>query len=104
MDNKKLKKVREVILTDIQVHAIEPINPKPLNRQVEKSIKSGKPGRAYTTDFEMKPDGTILVRFPNYDSDGTPIKYLVPKEGLKVYLSSDAVDKLKSLNKNKNVT
>ena len=104
MEQKKVQPgVREVVLTDLQIHAITPVNPQPLNRQVDKAIKANRPGRAYTTDFQVMPDGKIHFSFPTHDPDGTEVKYFVPKDGLKVYLSKDAIDKLKSLEKNKGI-
>lgn len=100
MDNTR---VRTVELTDFTIHGSEAVNPKPLHRQVASSIKSGKPGRAYSPKFWMTPDGILHFIFPAQSPDGAPIRYIIPKEGIKFILSPDLVDKMKLLEKDKSV-
>jgi len=95
------KKVRTIVLTDFTIHGSDVVNPKSINRQVERSFKSGEPsGRAYTSKFWMTKDGVLKFIFSTRDSDGTEIRYLVPREGINVSLAPDLIDKIKLLNNN----
>lgn len=102
MGTESKPKYRAVILTDFQIHAVAPVNPRPIDRQVDRAIRANRPGRAYTTDFQMTPDGKLHFSFPTHDPDGTPIKYFMPKGGINVFFAPDMIDKLNSLAKNSN--
>lgn len=93
-------KICTVVITDFTIHGSKATNPKPLSRQVESSVKSGKPGRAYAPKFWMTKDGLLRFVFPNVMSDSTKIKYVILKKGIKIILAPDLVDKIRLLNNN----
>ena len=99
---------QSIILTDLMLHTNDHSRPKPLGRQVQKSLKSGSPGRAYSPQFKMDKNGRFTFTIPlgeeMVDKNGNPIKILIPKEGIPIMLGPDMIAKLQSLYKNKNAT
>ncbi len=104
--NKVNEKFIDIVLTDMQIHAIKPTNPNTIDRQAIKIVNSGKQGggKAFSGKVAIGPDGEWTVIFPLTNLDGNKIRYFVPKGGINLYLSDDAVDKIESLIKNKDAT
>ena len=75
-----------IYITDIQAHVLQPQNPKTIDREISRSVRSGKPGRSYTTKFKPTSPGRIKINFPMNDE----LKELVDKaekEGKRVFLA-----------------
>lgn len=88
----------DVILTDIQIHRLKPTNPKPMVDTFQKAARTGKPGRAYSSDLIVNSDGTLSMQIQlhgkskrEYES-GKQVRFFLPKGGLPVYLGQDALE------------
>jgi len=104
----------DVLLTDIQMHVVEPRKPLPWYRTILKSFRNKKPGRFFTKDFSMiKKDKTFEARvsFPlpeeirkqmeEAQKSGKKIRLWMPKNGIPVYPGKDVIEFLKARNKNR---
>ncbi len=100
----------DYIVTDIQLHAQMPTNPKPADRAIKKSFLTGKPQRAFRRirkeDFHeesMTVDASILLedelrRIQAYAaSQGKQLRVFIPKAGINVYIAPDGMEKLRAV-------
>ncbi len=96
----------EIILTDIQLHTIRHTNPPSILRQIFRSLKNKmSPGRFYGKILRTE-DGKVRFAVPmskdlqeQFDISrrlGRPIRILMPKDGIPVYLGKDSIEKLKA--------
>jgi hypothetical protein len=96
----------DVLVTDIGLHTNLPRNSPTIDRAVQKSIRSGKPGRAY---FEQKvvaideETRTVTLRFtPPIEliekarREGKEIRFILP-ENTPIYAGKDMVEKIQAL-------
>lgn len=105
----KTEEFYDVILTDIQFHTQKPAKPRSFLHSILRSIRNNKPGRAYSTDIKLNPDGTMHFSIPlesklgqemeRAKRLGKQIRILTPKIGVPVYLGKDAEEKLDALKK-----
>jgi len=104
---KKQNEYYNIFLTDIQIHAIEPRKPIPWYRAILKSFRNRKPGRFYTTHFEMNdknraiklifpPSLKVKQQMKEAKKLGKKIRFILPKNGVPVYLGKDAIEKLEA--------
>lgn len=101
IDQNKNEEYQDVLITHIELHANNAVNPQPISRQVAKSLKNHKPGMAHGgritkvegDRFEMVlpfKDGQIL---PN----GKKIRYVYPAGGVPIFYGKDAVEKIEAM-------
>jgi hypothetical protein len=92
----------DITLTDIQLHVQEPCNPPSLYRATVKSIRNKRAGRVYTTQMSGNP---LKVVFDSPDMEeqiaagqraGKQIRFVIPKEGLRIVAGKDLVEFMKS--------
>ena len=98
----------DIQLTDIQLHILEPRKPQSLLRKVLKSVRNGKPGRAYmhTSNANIDKDGTFSIPLPSETEakitqglrDGKKIRFFVPKDGLPILAGKDLVNFIEARN------
>lgn len=98
----------DIVLTDIQSHAVKPRKPKPLSQVVSKSFRAGKPGRLYFDKFRLELVNDREIKFqlflpPDIQKDvekakreGKIIRILAPKKGIPFCFGKDAVEKMKA--------
>lgn len=89
-------------ITDIKFHTELPRKPHSFMRAASKSIRSGKPGRAYSTDMQLG-DNSFMLNFPFVREEaekarlaGKELRILFPKNGIPVYLGDDLIARLKT--------
>jgi len=106
---KEQNKYYNVLLTDLQLHTTKPQNPTPWYRTIFRSFRNKKPGRFYAEDFSSQNDGTLqmtLINLAKHDPSfqkqmeiaeklGKEIRIIIPNN-LPIFLSKDAIEKLKS--------
>lgn len=96
----------ELILTDMQLHTIKHTNPSSVLRQIFRSIKNKmSPGRFYGK-IQRTEDGKVRFSVPmskdlheQFDIArrlGRPIRILMPKDGIPIYLGKDSIERLKA--------
>lgn len=100
------KEFVDIVFTDLQLHVVRPRKPIPLSRAIEKSIRSGRPGRAYTTNFTMKEGRKFEVEFPtppelekitaDAERSGKTVRYILPGGGIPVFAGKDMIENLTS--------
>lgn len=86
------KTARAFLVTDFTFHRRKVTNPASFPRKIAKSAKNGKPGRAYTKDFEVRENGKRVefeAAFPipekdqkllkKFEEKGRKIVFLMPK-------------------------
>jgi len=104
---KKQDKYYDIFLTDVQMHVVEPRKPIPWYRVISRSLINRKPGRFYTTHFEMNDkERTIKLSFPpspktqqqteEAKKKGKTIRFITPKNGIPVCLGKDVIEKLEA--------
>lgn len=98
----------DIVLSDIQLHVQKPRKPESFLRKVMKSIRSGKPGRAYSkiSDFKVNADDTFELpiafspeeqaKFDQAKAEGKQIRIFRPKGGLNIYAGKDVVEYMKA--------
>lgn len=103
------KEVR-ILITDITLHSNPACNPKPFSRGLDKSIRSGKPGRTYVNDiirpnktgdgrtfeFTLPFDKGLKEVFERAKLNGKTVRLFIPKN-LPILLGKDAVEKYAAL-------
>jgi len=92
---------QDITITDIQLHSTKATNPKSLYRKIEKSIRNGKPGRAFSNQIKLNQNGTFNFSIPalkEKEHSKNKIRLLVPKDGIPVFAGKDLIVKIKSLN------
>lgn len=115
MTGKKKTEYQDIAFTDIGIHAVEPTKPAPWHRAINKSLRSGMPGRIYSKDFKMelirKKDGSITARFSTpipddlnekikeIEKTGKKVRFLLPKKGLPIYSGKDMIEKINAVRK-----
>lgn len=115
MATKKQQEYHDIVFSDIQFHAVEPTNPSPWHRAINKSLRSGMPGRIYSKNFKMEftreKDGAITAKFSTpipddlnekvkeIEKTGKKVRFLLPKKGLPIYLGKDMIEKIKAVRK-----
>jgi len=109
-DEAEQNKYLDIFLTDIQLHTNPAVNPKPFDRQIMKSVRSGKPGRVYNKllppSDEDRKNGKFkinLMYLPEIQraqveaqKQGKTLRIRYPKDGLKVYAGADTIEFLKA--------
>lgn len=100
------EKTVDIVFTDIQLHVVKPRKPIPLSRAIEKSVRSGRLGRAFTNNFSIEENGRFSISFPtppelekvtdDAEHRGKTVRFMFPKEGLPVYAGKDMVEYLTS--------
>lgn len=88
---------RAVLLTDIRLEGANPTHTKTFGRQVAKSIKSGKPGRAWgkIDSVERGVDGTITMKMSiPLGSLDPSTRLFIQKNGVPAYLAEDLISKM----------
>lgn len=108
MEVQESDKYYDVILTDVQLHAVEPTNPKPWYRVLDQAFRTKKPGRFYAK-LKRNTDGKISFSLPippNIQQEmkaaqkaGKILRILTPKGGIPTLLSKDGEEKMKALKK-----
>lgn len=98
----------DIVLTDIQLHAVEPSKPKPWYRTIAKSCRNGKPGRLFFKQFNLAvaADNTLTVamllpqpirdKMQEAENAGKTVRFILPKGGIPIVLGRDAVEKLRA--------
>lgn len=99
-------KYYDIILTDIQIHTAMSRKPVSFGRAVSKAIDTDRPGRVHSKDIKAHSDGTMSFSLPlpkevelqikKAREAGMVVRFLVPKEGLPVYLGEDAIKKMQA--------
>lgn len=96
----------DIVLTDIQLHVVDPGKPKPWYRTIAKSFRSGKPGRLFFKQFKLvvAPDNTLRFAMPlpqpirdkvqKAESAGKTVRFFMPKGGIPIMLGRDAIEKM----------
>ena len=97
-------KYQDITITDFKLHAQTPYNPAPVTRQMEKSIRSKRPGRAYTADIKKDGKGVAEISFDftshikqqvkNIQEEGKVLRVWAPKSGVRIDLGDDAIEYL----------
>jgi hypothetical protein len=100
------EKTVDIVFIDIQLHVVKPRKPTPLSRAIQKSIRSGRLGRAFTKDFSIEQNGKFSVSFPtppeleritdDAERRGKKVRYIFPNEGIPVFAGRDLIEKLNS--------
>ncbi len=98
-------KYQNILLTDAQFHSVKPTRPTPWLTAILKSLKSKKPGRFYTKNISVNKDGTFELTFSlppetqkkieEAKKSGKKIRIIIP-DNLPIFLSKDAIEKLKA--------
>jgi len=98
------EKTVDIVFTDIQLHVVKPRKPIPLWRAIEKSIRSGRLGRAFTNNFSIERNGEFSVNFPtppelervtdDAERRGKTVRYMIPKEGIPIRLGNDTIENI----------
>lgn len=96
----------DIVFTDLQLHVVKPRKPIPLSRAIEKSIRNGRLGRAYTTNFTMMENREFRVEFPtppelekitaDAERSGKTVRYILPEGGIPVFAGKDMIENLTS--------
>lgn len=99
-----MDKYYDIILTDLQLHAVKPTNPPSLWRQVLRSLRNGlKPGRAYgkvvKTDngefrFEIPMTKDLQEQMDVAKRLGKEVRFFMPKGGIPVYPGPDTIQRI----------
>ena len=93
-----------IILTHAECHVAKPRKPVSILRVAEKCLRSGKLGKAFTTHFVTRKNGSLEITFDllpkdirkkAMESGQKYIKIFVPKDGLPIYAGSDTLQKIK---------
>lgn len=100
----------DYILTHMKVHTVEPRNPAPLLRQMEKARRSNKPLKACTQDVEILDEDSIIAGFDLLPDQIPEIQKLkeraikenlilrvwMPKKGLPLFPAEDLHEFIKA--------
>lgn len=101
----------DVILTDMRLHAQKPTHPKSADRVIQKAKKSKKAQRFYrplpknidskagSFEFTLLSEKELLALEEMAHKQGKKLRINVPKEGMNVYLSEDALERIKAFKK-----
>lgn len=104
-------KIVNILLTDIQLHVIKHRKPVSPARAIEKSLRNGRPGRFYCKGIAPAPAETSAFEFSipltedmqklkeKYEREGKTVHFLMPKEGIKLFLGKDSIDFIKAQKK-----
>ncbi|NQU84018.1 MAG: hypothetical protein HQ536_04895 [Parcubacteria group bacterium] len=93
-----------VILTHAECHTTKPRKPLSILRVAEKCLRSGKSGKAFTTNSIVRKNGPSKITFDllpkeiqekAVKSKQKYIKVFVPKGGLPIYAGDDTLEKIK---------
>lgn len=95
-----------IYITDIQAHVLQPQNPKTIDREISRSVRSGKPGRSYTTNFRPTAPGRMKITFPMNDElkelvekaakEGRRVFLAMPEGGVPIIPGKDLMEKLRA--------
>lgn len=96
----------DVFITDLQIHTTKPRKPKPWYFKVLESVRTKKPQRAYTKDFQVNKGGRFTTVFPpppelkrvidEAKVKNKRINFIMPEGGAPVFLGKDTVEKIKA--------
>lgn len=95
----------DISITNLQLHVTEPRKPSSVGRVIERSIQSKKEHRAYSTDIKKMDGDTFRLIFHNpeiekiiekAEKEGKKVRFIMPKDGIPVYLGKDASEFIKS--------
>lgn len=106
MPNKSRKQHKpiSIILTHAECHVAKPRKPVSILRVAEKCLRSGKLGKAFTTHFITRKNGSLEMTFDllpkniqrtAMESGQKYIKIFAPKSGLPIYAGNDTLEKIK---------
>ena len=97
------------VITDIQLHAQVPTNPKPMDRTIKKSVNSGKVQRTYrrikSKDYDSDANSLNidlilekeLRKAQEYAAlQGKSLRIFIPKTGIKVLIAPDGIEKMRA--------
>jgi hypothetical protein len=100
------QKIIDIILTDIQLHVAKPRKPLSADRAITKSVKNQVAGRFYRKDLSVSKEGKFQLPLflqeemrkiqEHYAREGKSVRFLMPKEGLKVYLGKDTKEHIEA--------
>jgi hypothetical protein len=98
------EKTVDIVFTDIQLHVVKPRKPIPLSRAIEKSVRSGRLGRAFTNNFSIEENGKFSISFPtppelekvtaDAKRRGKTVRYILPEGGIPVFAGKDMIENL----------
>lgn len=107
-----MSKYLDIVLTDIRLHAQKPAHPKPADRVLRKSVKTGKEQRVHrpldksSINAKTKTFDVTILREDEIQrlqslaaKRGKQLRLIMPKGGLNLYLAPDGFEKLKALQK-----
>ena len=103
MENSKNQKNVAIILTDIQLHVVEPRKPLLAGRVIEKSQRNNKPDRwfkKFSPKIEKYGELTLPILegsdlseyIKKLKAEGKRFRIFIPKSGLMVYAGKDTVE------------
>jgi|SRR3989344_4421675 len=106
-EEKKIK-YHDIILTDVKFHTKVPRKPLSWYRAMWRSVRSGLPGRFYSSDIKSK-DGSMRFYVHNSpqiqmekekaEKQGKNLRIFMPKTGLPVFLGEDVVERIRAVDK-----
>ena len=101
-----MTKYHDIVLTNIQLHTIQPRKPRSFLRTIFKSLRSGKPGRVYSRDISIGKNGEARLAIPLPPDEmmkieearkaGKIIRFFIPKTGLPVFYGKDLIDRIEA--------
>lgn len=97
-----------IVITDITFHATEACNPQSFARNVQKTLRNGKSGRAYyNKSMQRKENGQFEVTLPLFDGlaeviekarvAGKRVRIFIPKNGIPMLAGKDVAEKAAAL-------
>ncbi len=111
MAKKSKIEYHDIVLTDLEIHAVKPTNPAPWYRVIMKSLRNKLSGRIYSKNIRKNVDGKnnaapfnfaislsedLKEKIAGIEKLGKEVRFLMPKEGIPIYVGKDLQEFMKA--------